>query len=276
MPSLPLAKRSAPPTPRPRAPSSSRRPIVIQNTLRLTGGTLPNATTTGATDATIQNIQAALACSLRLPPEQVRIRNITVTTVAGAIWNPPLPASLDANGTIICYNATVGSAVAAQFRMLSATADPGIAVEYSVEGDAAATVPLTSEELTTALVTNPMMVEIAASVGATGIAAATTDVSFAAAASPPSSAGAGEPSSSSVTPTIAAGIGAALAVLAVSAAVILGVLYVRRRPAAPYAPKSHTMVIVQDTVAAPPTSVMNPLADRDRIGFEPTQQRTRV
>jgi hypothetical protein len=260
--SIAPARRSAAPTPRISRPT--QRPAEVQNTLRLSGATLTAETDT---NATIQTIQAALACSLRVAPEQIRIRNVTVTRVGGTIWNPPLPPPLSANGSIVCYNASVGTALAASFRRLS-TAEAGVAVDYSMDGTNA---PATSAELTTALVNSPMMIEVATSVGATGIAASTADSSI----PPPSP---NIPSDSPVV-MIVSGVGAALAILTVSAAVILGVLVMRRPPSTlPTIASNSRTVIVMDP---PPhtnmetTTIMNPMGEHDRLGFAPTF-RTRV
>jgi hypothetical protein len=111
-----------------------------------------------------------------------------------------------------------------------------------------------------------MMAEVAASVGATGIAASTTDVSDGAAAS-------GSPSvqdtNSSPIVMIVSGVGAALAAVAiVSAAVVLGIVYTRK----PTATSRRTVVIVEQPPQSA-TSVMNPMTDR--VTFSPTQ-RSRV
>jgi hypothetical protein len=215
-------------------------------------------------NTTIQNIQAAVACSLRVPPEQITIRNITVTTATGTVWNPAIPPQLAANGTIVCYNTTAAAAPAPRLLRALATTDAGIAVDYTVDSppDAA----LSSADLTAALSTSPMMVDLAAAVGATGVTA-TTD------AGEPNTGTPSPGSDASQTVVIVSGVGAALAALAVSAVVILGVLYIRRPPVAAASPpsKSRTVVIVQTQAAE--TTTTNPMADR--MAFEP-MQRTRV
>jgi hypothetical protein len=196
-----------------------------------------------------------------------------VTTAAGAIWNPPLPAPLSTNGTVVCYNATVGAGLAARLRALS-TSDIGVAVEYTIEGDAAPAALLTPEDLTNTLVSSPMMAEVAASVGATGIAASTTDVSFGAAAAAASVPPSIQDTNSSPIVMIVSGVGAAIAAVAiVSAAVVLGIVYTRKpnSPTAASGSKSRTVVIVEQQPQ--PTSVMNPMTDR--VTFLPTQ-RSRV
>jgi hypothetical protein len=215
-------------------------------------------------NTTIQNIQAAVACSLRVPPEQVTIRNITVTTTTGTVWNPAIPPQLAANGTIVCYNTTAAAAPAPRLLRALATTDAGIAVDYTVDSppDAA----LSSADLTAALSTSPMMMDLAAAVGATGVTA-TTDAA-AAETAPPTSAN----DASQSTVVIVSGIGAAMAALAVSAVVILGVLYLRRPPAAAAPPsKSRTVIVVETQAAA--TTTVNPMAER--TAFEP-MQRVRV
>jgi hypothetical protein len=217
-------------------------------------------------NTTIQNIQAALACSLRVPPEQITIRNITVTTAAGTVWNPAIPPQLAANGTIVCYNTTAAT-VPRLLRAL-ATTDTGIAVDYTV--DAPPDAALSSADLTAALSTSPMMVEVAAAVGATGVTA-TTDAAIAETAPAPAPAPASTNDASQSTVVIVSGIGAALAALAVSAVVILGVLYLRRPPVAAAPPSKSRTVIEVETQAAPTTTV-NPMAAAERTAFEPTQR----
>jgi len=224
-------------------------------------------------NTTIQNIQAAVACSLRLPPEQVTIRNITVTTTAGAVWNPAIPPQLAANGTIVCYNTTAATAPAPRLLRALATTDAGIAVDFTV--DTPPDVALNSEDLTTTLATSPMMIEVAAAVGATSVTA-TTEAAIGTGAPVPG--GSSSADTSQMTVVIVSGVGAALAALAISAVVILGVLYLRRpQQAAVAAPpsKSRTVMIVQTQVTD--TTTINPMAAiaSERTAFEPTQ-RTRV
>jgi hypothetical protein len=154
----------------------------------------------------------------------------------------------------------------------------GIVVDYTVDLPPDTVVALSSADLTAALSTSPMMVDVAAAVGATGLTA-TSDAVISTDPGAPAP-GSNTPSSdASQTIVIVSGIGAAMAALAISAVVILGVLYLRRTQHAAVATppsKSRTVVIVQQ--AAPETSVVNPMAATavaERTAFEPTQ-RSRV
>jgi hypothetical protein len=69
---------------------------------------------------------------------------------------------------------------------------------------------------------------------------------------------------------IFAGVGAGLGAIAIVAAVIMGVFFMRRTPVARPPSKSRTVVIIQE--AAPATVTTNPMAANDRVGFEPVQR----
>ncbi len=233
------------------------------------------------TTLALQNLQAAIACSLRLPPERIQIRNVTVKRPTGVTWVRPPPA-ITGNGTVICYRLEgVSPANSTQSRQLTASSE-GVAVDYTVSDPPDTLLALSSSEMTTTLTTSPMFQEAAAGMGVTSTVgiSATTDSSFAAVGGPASQP-TSEPTTTDRMPLIMGGIGAALGILAVSAAVILGVLYVRRAPvtAVTKAPasvsKSHTVVVLNPGNGMQ----MNPMAPAvaaapERMGFEPVLQRT--
>ena len=143
----------------------------------------------------------------------------------------------------------------------------GVAVDYTVTDPPDELLSLTANEMTATLTASPMFQEASAGLGATGVMA-TTDSPFLESRSAPVEA------TPDRLPLIMGGVGAALGVLAVSAAIVL---YVQRRPvvlAKQQVSRSQTVVMVD------PGMQMNPMATAttasERVVFEPVQQRSRV
>ena len=280
LPSLrPAQLTAAPSRPPARSIAPTQRPATVQSTLTLPGARIPDNATAATTTNTVQNIQAAIACSLRLPAEQVVIRNITVSRTDGTAWNPQITTLLSGNGTVLCYS--LGAGVAG--RQLQ-TAGGGIAVDYTVISPPDDVAVLTAAELTTTLAASTMMQEVVASTGATTLMA-TTDSSMAAPAPVPSA----DPSTDNNKNLImvAGGVGAGAAVLVISIAAILTVILLRNRRSsasvvkpAPTTPATSqpTVFIVMNPAEAASMTQANPMVDAQagRVGFEPMTRGNRV
>lgn len=279
MPSLAPARRSAAPTPPPaRSIAPTQRPATVQSTLSLPGARIPDNATAATTTNTVQNIQAAIACSLRLPPEQIVIRNITVTRPDGTTWNPQITTLLSANGTVLCYS--LGSpSPAVRLLQAASSGSSSIAVDYTVVEPPDEVVTLSATELTTTLAASAMMQEVMAFTGAVSLAATTDSSLSAMAAASPAAPGSGSGASSDNNTgliMVAGGVGAGMAVLVLAIGTILAVVFFRRSTpakAVPNVSKSHTIMVV---MAAPETvTQMNPMTT-ERRGFEPVLRGSRV
>jgi hypothetical protein len=268
LPSVAPARRSAAPSrPPARSIAPTQRPATLQSTLNMPGARIPDNTTTAAATQTVQDIQSAIACSLRLPPEQVVIRNVTVTRPDGSLWNLPITILLSGNGTVLCYSLRTG----AQRLLQSGGGDGSVTVDYTVVSPPDEVATLSATELTTTLAASAMMQEVMASTGAVSLVA-TTDSSLAAPSSQTPTTSTEESNKNLFL--LAGGIGAGGAVLVLAVAAIAAVLLMKsqRRPA-----------LVEKKSVTPPTTVlmvvgptetvtqMNPMTGAsDRKAFEPT------
>ena len=158
----------------------------------------------------IQELQASLACTLMLPLEKIQIDALYSVTAAGTRTRLPIdPRSfaMSSNGETGCFlpnrTATTGPR---RLRLLQATGDH-IQVDYTIVEPPQEITELSMAQLSTILASSPVMTEMSASVGGTGVEAAAP----AGDAAPAPSSGA-ESLSSSATPLgsmIAYGVGAA-------------------------------------------------------------------
>lgn len=275
MPSVAPARRSAAPSRRPaRSIAPTQRPATVQSTLNLPGARIAENTTATTATQTVQNIQAAIACSLRLPPEKVVIRNITVMRPDGTAWNLPITTLLSGNGTVLCYS--LGVATPARLLQGTATGDSSIAVDYTVVEPPDEVLSLSATELTTTLAASAMMQEVVAATGATTLTA-TTDSSLASAPAPSSGPGSTDESNKGLI-MVAGGVGAGAAVLVIALAAIAAVIVLRsqRRPVQgaksaaplPEKPQPTVFVVMNPTEAAQANPMLTPTTQR--MGFEPT------
>lgn len=268
LPSMPPARRSAAPSRPPvRSIAPTQRPATLQSTLSLPGARIPDNTTAAATTQTVQDIQAAIACSLRLPPEQVVIRNVTVTRPDGTAWTLPITTLLSGNGTVLCYSLRAGTQ-----RLLQSGSAGSVAVDYTVVTPPDEVATLSATELTTTLAASAMIQEVMATTGAVSLAA-TTDSSLAAAPSPAPTGTTADDSNRNLI-MVAGGVGAGSAILVLSVAAILGVIYLRRtRPVPVESKKAPANIVVMVTAASNETvSQMNPMSgvsSSERKAFEP-------
>jgi hypothetical protein len=137
------------------------RPPYIESSVRFTGADETQMTR----PEKLQDLQASLACSLRLPVENIRIQNITMTRADGSrlVIRPDfIPLSSNGSATH-CFTIARPALRRLQATSSSATIDYYI-VDPSVE-----ILSLTPEEFSTIVGTSSGVNAVATSVGASGV-----------------------------------------------------------------------------------------------------------
>jgi hypothetical protein len=152
----------------------------------------------------VQEIQASIACTLRMPLEKIRVENITILTISTGertkVAVDPSDFMMESNGTVVCYE------VASSARLLRAlqSTDIQVDVDYLIVKPTADILALNTSQFAEIIRTSPVIQTLAQSVGSTGVAAEVTVASYAgiqsAAAAPIS------PSSQMQFPTYGIGI----------------------------------------------------------------------
>jgi hypothetical protein len=155
-------------------PSGYKKPAIIGSSVTLSG-----ANTTAVTKpAQLQQLQAALACALGTPLENIQITNITYVDSTGKPRTVAFDASvaqLNSNGTVACYTSSDAVATPAPTlrgrRLQVATSNDQVVIEYSIL-DPPAEIVLSGPTTFIDTVTNaPVMQEYAAAVDSTAVAA---------------------------------------------------------------------------------------------------------
>ncbi len=114
-------------------PSGYLKPAVIGSSV-----TLPGANTTAVTQpAQLQQLQAALACALGTPLENIQITNITYVDSTGKPNTVAFDASvaqLNSNGSVVCYTSgtTATPAPTLRGRRLQITSNDQVVIEYAI------------------------------------------------------------------------------------------------------------------------------------------------
>jgi hypothetical protein len=128
----------------------------------------------------IQELQASLACALRMPIDKIRIRKFYRVTSDGAkeaLAVNPEDFYIIGDGTEGCYTVNATGARRLQVQGgLSEARGESVEVEYVIVEPPQAIVELSTAQLTTVLATSDAMVSTVQSVGSTGIEAAAITV----------------------------------------------------------------------------------------------------
>jgi hypothetical protein len=206
-------------------------PPRIDSTIQLPGA---DSTAVDRPEA-IQQFQASLACSLRLPLENVRITNITVVSSAGTrrpIQLDPSAYALTSNGNKECLQILNDTASPVRRRRLQGSSGgETVVVDYAIVNPPVEIVALTASELTTILTESPTMTSVAANVGSSGMVVTTESSANTAggqASPPPTNTDESSPPVPSwVAPVAGGAAGAAVVIAAVS----LVAIFRRRRRA---------------------------------------------
>ena len=161
------------------------RPPYIDARMTMAGG---NATALAKPEK-IQQLQASLACALRMPLENIRIRNITVTDATGATKRVDVDPSqfmMAGDGSTNCYDLRNVSA-ARRLRALGATGSGSISVDYAIVEPSDDILALDTTQFNEVVSTSPVLLDVAASVGSTGVTAAAVEANMITAPAPSAS-----------------------------------------------------------------------------------------
>jgi hypothetical protein len=154
------------------------RPAYVSSRLSITGG---NATEMAKPEK-IQQMQASLACALRMPLENIRITNISYTDASGKVSKvgiDPSQFTMMGDGSTDCYK--MGSS-GRLLRGLQTTSG-AIQVDYNIVQPSTDILSLDIDSLNDVIRTSPIMIEVASSVGGTGVLAISPESSLNAAPS---------------------------------------------------------------------------------------------
>ena len=141
------------------------RPLYIQSTLRLSSA---NETAIQKPEK-LQEIQASIACSLRMPIENVRIMNITVLQRDGSrkVIIPDF-TPLSGNGSVQCFTLIKNNAQRLlRSRTLQQTGS--VDIDYIIIDPSVDILSLTPTEFAAIMGDSPSIASVAASVGSTGV-----------------------------------------------------------------------------------------------------------
>ena len=140
------------------------RPPYIESSIRFAGADETQITR----PEKLQDLQASLACSLRLPVENIRIQNITLTRADGSrrtIRPDFMPLSSNGSSTQCFTVARPG------LRRLQQATGASTSVEYYIVEPTVEILSLTPEEFSTIVGGSSGVAAVATSVGATGVVA---------------------------------------------------------------------------------------------------------
>jgi hypothetical protein len=149
---------------------SEEKPAYIDARMTVAGG---NATEMAKPER-VQQMQASLACTLRIPLENIRIQNITTTDAAGRKSRIPIdPATvmMVGDGSTECYDF---SANRRMLRSLTATGG-AIEVDYTIVNPTDAILTMDTTQFNDVISQSPIMIAAAISVGGTGASAQAVD-----------------------------------------------------------------------------------------------------
>ena len=152
------------------------RPPYIDARMTMVGG---NATALARPEK-IQQLQASLACALRMPLENIRIRNITVTDAAGSVKRVDVDPSqfmMAGDGSTNCYDLRNVTAAARRLRALGASTG-SVSVDYAIVEPSDDILALDTTQFNEVVSTSPILLDMAASVGSTGVTAAAVETNM--------------------------------------------------------------------------------------------------
>ena len=128
----------------------------------------------------IQEVQASIACTLRMPLEKIRIETITILTLSTGqrddIQIDPSEYLMSSNGTVVCYEVG-GSGRLLRSRRLQNT-DIQVDIDYLIVEPPVEILALNTTEFATIIRSSPAIQSVAQSVGSSGVASEVTVASY--------------------------------------------------------------------------------------------------
>lgn len=234
----------------------------------------------------IQQVQASLACTLRMPLENIRIQNITVTDAAGVESRVPVDPSafmMVGDGSSDCYDFRNLTSSRRLLRALSGSASSAIHIDYAIVAPSDEILAMDTTQFNDVLSKSPVLVAAANSVGGSGVTAVATDTRRVVAIRPSASPGA--TASGGIDMRLALGVGISCFVAAVLA-VTLSIFYCRETVKPKKAPAEQTPVTQNPRVVLVyedqrQHQIVNPLSsaafvDAGRVDYGPQTTRYSV
>jgi hypothetical protein len=176
----------------------------------------------------VQEIQASIACTLRMPLEKIRVENITILTLSTGerqkVAIDPTDFMMESNGTVVCYQITASARL---LRALQST-DIQVDIDYLIVKPTTDILALNTSQFAEIIRTSPVIQTFAQSVGSTGVAAEVTVASYAGIQTPIAS-GISSTSSPFKFPTYGIGILGGVGGLLVLASVGVGYYIYKRK-----------------------------------------------
>jgi hypothetical protein len=177
----------------------------------------------------IQEVQASIACTLRMPLEKIRIESIKILTLSTGeradIQVDPTNYMMSSNGTVVCYEVG-GSARLLRSRRLQNT-DTQVDINYLIVNPTIEILALNATEFAAVIQSSPSIQTVAQSVGSSGVASEVTVATYAGIQSPESSS-ISTSSSQFQFPTYGAGILGGVGGLLVLSGFIVSVYHVKK------------------------------------------------
>jgi hypothetical protein len=129
----------------------------------------------------IQEVQASIACTLRMPLEKIRIETITILTLSTGervdIQIDPSEYLMSSNGTVVCYE-IAGSGRLLRSRRLQNT-DTQVDIDYLIVQPPIEILALNTSEFAAIISSSPAIQSVAQSVGSSGVASEVTVATYA-------------------------------------------------------------------------------------------------
>jgi hypothetical protein len=136
----------------------------------------------------LQQATANIACALRVPLENVQIKNITQRIGGTVVIVPydPSMASMVSNGQIVCFS--TNATAPRQLRGLTAT-DNSVDIDFVISDPTPAILSMNTEDFSSTLATDPAITDLALALESSSVTAeAPPELAFASAAIAPSAA----------------------------------------------------------------------------------------
>jgi hypothetical protein len=114
---------------------------------------------------------ANIACALRLPLENIQIKNITQTVGGQLVAVPydPTKASMASDGQIVCFGANATAPRLLRMRRRSLTSTDSVNVDYVISDPTLAILSMDMTDFSSTLAADPAIVDLAFLLGSSGI-----------------------------------------------------------------------------------------------------------
>lgn len=164
-------KRSPIPSPWPKKVSveipPEEKPAYIDARMSLPGGNVTQLTKVEK----IQELQASLACTLRMPLENIRIQNISYTDEKGVKKRMPIDPTkfmMMGDGSSECYDMKNRTSVRRQLRNLQVSKS-SIEIDYTIVQPSDDILAMDVNQMKEVISTSPVLLDVATSVGSSSI-----------------------------------------------------------------------------------------------------------